>query len=225
MLIDHLGELLCVACDSDDRCFACLRTLGGAADRKANTLYDDRRRCARCSTGAIENDDGLELAVPDVRENLRSVGVVAANRTRVTLRPYAELQTRQSGLLGYTVIQTGSHEPVRAINVADGLPMTLFGCVLAHEIAHAWLAGIPEARSAVEEEGLCELVAAWWLGHRGGRLSAYLLRAKNENPDPIYGGGYRRAASLAGRKPPRAVVDLVSAGLWRTASQDEACGR
>jgi len=222
MVVDHFAERLCPACSGGDRCFACLRILGGDGDRKLDALYDGRSRCARCSRGAVDNELGLASAVPGVREYLRSVGVVSANRTRVSLRPHSELQARGSGTLGYTEVEAGARRTVRAINVADGLPMTLFGRVLAHEIAHAWLAGVSRDRSALEEEGLCELVAAWWLDDRGGPLSTHLLRAMSQSPDPVYGVAYRCAAALAGNHSHRSVVELVTSGRWAWVIQKRA---
>jgi Protein DA1 len=69
---------------------------------------------------------------------------------------------------------------------ANGLPATVFDSVLAHEMGHAWLAGCPDVgREEASEEGICELVASWWLRERGGRLAAYRLDAMMANPDPV----------------------------------------
>ncbi|MFD0205896.1 MULTISPECIES: protein DA1 [Saccharothrix] len=96
--------------------------------------------------------------------------------------------------------------------VVSGMPATQFGQVLAHEMGHAWLALCPGAgiRGAREEEGLCELVASWWLRHRGGRLARYYLDRLSSNPDPVYGDGYREAERRASARPPHEVVRLVS---------------
>jgi hypothetical protein len=224
MLIDHFGVRLCPACSGRDRCFACLRAMGGNGDRKRYALYDGRNRCARCSNEAVDDEEGLARTVPGVREYLRSMRVVSANRTRVRLRPYSELQARGSGTLGYTEMELGTPRTVRSINVADGLPMTLFGRVLAHEIAHAWLAGLSGDRGPLEEEGLCELVAAWWLRHRGGPLATHLLRAMHQSPDPVYGVGYRYAEAVAENHSRETVVELVTSGRWGRALHTRAVG-
>jgi hypothetical protein len=44
---------------------------------------------------------------------------------------------------------------VLQLTVVDGLPATILGSVLAHEMGHAWLAGCPDAdRDEATEEGI-----------------------------------------------------------------------
>jgi hypothetical protein len=89
--------------------------------------------------------------------------------------------------------------------------MTSFGAVLAHEMGHAWLAACPGGRDRSEEEGMCELVASWWLRERGGPLAAHLLDLMDTRPDPVYGDGYRRACEAAAGRDPAAIVRAVAA--------------
>ncbi|CAG9462846.1 unnamed protein product [Pedinophyceae sp. YPF-701] len=97
---------------------------------------------------------------------------------------------------------------VTAILILGGLPEITTGAVLAHELTHAWLKrnGAMHLDPAVEE-GLCELVAHTWLQlpyrvpapeKKEGSLHRFLLWYQENNQDPIYGEGFRKAkASLA----------------------------
>ena len=78
-------------------------------------------------------------------------------------------------------------------------------------MSHAWLAGCPDVgRDEATEEGICELVASWWLHERGGRLAAHRLDAMAANPDPVYGGGYREALRRAQGRTPTDIVAAVA---------------
>ena len=54
---------------------------------------------------------------------------------------------------------------VTAIMVLAGLPRVMAGAILAHECMHAWLrlSGVSHMQPQLEE-GLCQLMAALWLG-------------------------------------------------------------
>lgn len=145
---------------------------------------------------------------------MHSFGLRLPNRVRVEVVEPAALE-RQAGThaLGYTVWTSGASAEVRHIRVSGGLPVTNFGRVLAHELGHAWLAGCPGLRPDDEAEGLCELLGYYWLCHRGGRLSAFLIASMEANPDPVYGEGFRRAHQLAaGRQPAEIVKQVTTTG-------------
>jgi hypothetical protein len=58
---------------------------------------------------------------------------------------------------------------VTAILVMYGLPRLLTGCIIAHELMHAWLRmkGVT-GLNLVVEEGLCQLMALLWLDSQDG---------------------------------------------------------
>lgn len=160
----------------------------------------------------MDDQGATEQFVPAVRDLLRSYGIVLPNRVRVELTSAANMRLRGSGVAGYTVVAPHVASPVvREIRIVDGLPGTLFGRILAHEIGHAWLAGCPAGiRSSSDEEGICEMLAAWWLEHRGGQLASHFLHQLKNNTDAIYGDGYRQIASVAEELPPREFVRRVA---------------
>lgn len=153
--------------------------------------------------------------VSSVRTHLHALGLRLPNRVRVELGTQAELGRIGAHLSGYTVTDHhwGAPATVVEIRILAGMPATGFGHVLAHEMAHGWLAGCPGERNQRDEEGLCELVASWWLRHRGGALAAHLLASMELNPDPVYGDGFRRArARSAGRTPEQVVAHVAKWG-------------
>lgn len=213
-VVDQFDEDVCTSCSTASRCFACEANTGGSGVRAATVLPDGRVRCARCSRGAVDDRAAIGPVVRLVRPFLHSLGLRLPNRVRVELLLPAEMTRRtRHGGLGYTEsVATGIGPPtVVEIAILQGLPPTSFGSTLAHEMAHGWLAGCPNVgMSSQEEEGLCELVASWWLEHRGGRLAAALLTSMRRSPDPLYGEGFRQALRATEGMTPTAVVAHVS---------------
>lgn len=100
---------------------------------------------------------------------------------------------RESALGVTTMLLTGDRTGSDLkIEVLRGLTPLHFGRTVSHEAGHAWLAQVGARAVAPEvEEGFCELVAYAWLRRREGELAAALRRTIRENPDPVYGGGFR----------------------------------
>jgi hypothetical protein len=87
---------------------------------------------------------------------------------------------------------------INGIAVLQGLPAVLFQGVTTHELGHVWLiVHAVQNLPGWAEEGFCE-----YLSHRyyvdlntpEGRYHAICIE---ENPDPVYGEGFRRVRSLA----------------------------
>jgi hypothetical protein len=177
-------------------------------------MADGRVRCRRCSTGAIDVQADVGTMVHLVRSQLHSYGIQLPNRVRVELVSVARLASEAShGVHGLTVTNHDlmGRGTVLAIRVAKSMPATLFGQVLAHEMGHGWLAGCPAAgRTGVVEEGICELVASWWLVGRGGPFARHLLASMAANPDPVYGEGFRLASRRTAGLTPTQIVEHVT---------------
>lgn len=211
--VDHFDEPVCHRCDHLPRCLGCEANTGGEGSRARTVLADGRVRCRRCSEGAVDTRADMGPTLRAVRGLLQSYGMRLANRVRVELARLEEVATPDNpDRMAYTyVVHTGVGRPtVAALRIVEGLPATQFGRLLAHEMGHAWLAGCPDVgRTPRDDEGLCELVASWWLHHRCGRLARHLLAAMCQNPDPIYGEGFRTAARRASELSPAEVVARV----------------
>lgn len=207
---DHFDEPICKKCLHLPRCWSCSAITGGIGMRRETVLPDGRSRCARCSKWAVDRQSDVGAVVRVVRPFLHSLGLRLPNQVRVELVEPADLRTNAGERAhGLTVVEQGGWgrgPRVRGIKVVSGMTATQFGQVVAHEMGHGWLSLCPGRRTPVLEEGICELIGSWWLRHRGGRLAEHYLEQLLQNPDPLYGDGYRSAYRRAGDSTPAEVV-------------------
>ena len=80
------------------------------------------------------------------------------------------------------------------IYVLHTMPRDFLVQTLAHELTHDHLRHhVGEVKDQAAEEGFCELAAALYNSRRGKH---YLNLAKEKNPSPAYGAGYRKMRDL-----------------------------
>ncbi|SER23092.1 Protein of unknown function [Lentzea xinjiangensis] len=207
------GEATCVTHQVADRCALCVRPRH-SGERSWARFTATTVRCPTCVRAAVETQEHARRHIPRVRADMAALGIALAQRVRVTLvDPDAINLGSRTLCLGRTLqrvwVET-SVTDVLGIEVAGGLTETQFCATVVHEIGHAWLA----QRGAVGldhtlEEGVCELFAGAWLKRQGTPFADELRRSALENPDPVYGGGYRLVREAVVRHGIAAVLDHV----------------
>jgi len=87
---------------------------------------------------------------------------------------------------------------VGGVAVLEGLPSTLFQGTIIHELGHAWLIvhGVKNLPSWAEE-GFCELLSYRYYTQLHTPESRYHATGIEQNPNPVYGDGFRRVRSIA----------------------------
>lgn len=96
--------------------------------------------------------------------------------------------------LAYTQ-EWGDGTLVHEIKIVENLPRLDFTQVLAHEILHTWIKQNNVSISKTEEEGLCNYASYLVLLEVDNEYSRRLINDMMSNPDPIYGGGFRKVKS------------------------------
>ena len=85
---------------------------------------------------------------------------------------------------------------------------------MAHEIGHAWL--VQHGSRQPDRQivaGVCELFAHGWLKRQHSALADELRRHLRQNPDPIYGEGFRKVRASVVHNGMSAVLNsLVQSG-------------
>jgi hypothetical protein len=179
----------------------------GVVRSGANVAY-----CDACAADAVNSQDGVKQIVPRIRLGMSDMGIVLAHRVRVRLMSQggiAALGARELGVVNGLTRWNG--RTVVEIAVVSGLPPAKFGMTVAHETMHAWMfqEGFPPMLTPMIAEGLCQLAAFRWLKDCADRGASLLRTAIENNPDPIYGDGFRVVRASAKRHGLSRVLSVV----------------
>lgn len=148
--------------------------------------------CRRCATTSIRTSADVRRELPGVKLQLAALGIRTITPVKVQLASAELLQSIGANhVLGVTVYRDMS---VVSLFVLRDLPLLKFGTTVAHELMHTYMIqnGFGDVPSRVAE-GLCQLLAFAWIIRQDGILSEAERRQIAENPDPIYGDGFRQA--------------------------------
>jgi hypothetical protein len=166
--------------------------------------------CLRCSReDVIRTQDDVKRALPRIAGQIRALGI----RTTVPV------QVRLCGREEMALVGTGRHmlgatywrgSTVHDLRVMRDLPLLKFGTTVAHEVMHAYLVQqkYPRMEPALTE-GLCQLTAYAWVRREDGILAAAEQRRIDENPDPIYGDGFRQVKQAVERNGVKITLNYV----------------
>ena len=120
--------------------------------------------------------------------------------TNVQLNTYSKKWTGLTQKSTYCRAGKITTQKIDEIRLLKGLSAPMTQSILTHEATHAWLGlnGFPELQPFVEE-GLCELIDYLSLSKQNSKDAKYRIQLKTNNPDPIYGAGFKAAqAALSG---------------------------
>lgn len=230
--------------DGTKRCTACQR-LQPHSEQWAD-LDDGRALCLCCLGTVIPNTTTAQPLYDSILDFYLRQGMQLPTKPPLSLVSNSALNTatdqqganRTDGPIFHTrglclteysqsirkTVWLGSSSEVRgpkkctvtAILVLSGLPRLLTGCILAHELMHAWLrlSGFEDLPLEIEE-GLCQLMALLWLeaqpesqggsnsggGGGGGssnrtydeKLASFLGNQIRTDTSIVYGDGLRAA--------------------------------
>lgn len=143
-----------------------------------------------------------------MKRQLAALGIRTVTPVKVQLAS-AELLQRTVGnhALGATISRDTS---VVDLFVLRDLPLLKFGTTVAHELMHTYMTqnefGDVPPRIA---EGLCQLLAFAWISRQDGTLAQAERRQITENPDPVYGDGFRQAHEAVRRVGVRRTLATV----------------
>ena len=173
------GRMLCGRCDklavrNPEEVKAIFRKI--RTDLAARFGYDNKHRIELLQVGAerLEKESG-SIYQPSGGRRM----ALMCYRNKVTIRTFPDGRKQK----------TVSDETCQ-IFILNTVPRDMLIDALAHELTHDYLRHhVGEVKTLANEEGFCELIAALYNEKNG---TAYLNKAKKEQPDPVYGGGYRK---------------------------------
>jgi len=210
-LIDWWGHVFCESHRHEyPTCPTCRRIICRNITNGGVTYPDGRRVCQLCRATAVDTKEQakplVEAIAPQLYQwGLRFNGLILkiAVEDSVTLAQNRKLNPNSNGqLLGYigrTTERRGQQERriVNGVTVLSGLPRELFEGTVIHELGHAWLylAKVDHLPSW-QEEGFCNLLAYIYHKERPTPEARWEVKRLEDDPDPIYGEGFRRVRAL-----------------------------
>jgi hypothetical protein len=211
-------EITCARHTILGRCVFCGLPYEDARPPGWDAFCSEMLRCPTCQRGAVDTQDHARQLLPAIRCDMASIQIILPTRVLVRLVEPAGLapgrQPVTGGvLLGVTehVLYASDRREVVEIRIARGQPPLQFGRAVAHEMGHAWLVQHGTGRlDPPLEEGLCELFAHAWLKRRTDPIATELRARLRDNPDPVYGAGFRTVAAATQRHGVAAVLTSLA---------------
>ena len=208
--VDSEGKRFCLHHGLEPLCRDCGR-LGG------RLTSDGAWLCQACEACGVRGEGHARAILEQVRRDLQALGfhfpaaplpVRLVHARELNSGSDTRVQRICEGQIHSRHWENGTFE-VLGISIQRGLPPVSCGRVLAHELGHVWLlragfAALPPLKS----EGLCELCAWLWMTCRKRPAAAFKIRGMEDNPDPVYGAGFRAALNIY------RVGGLASLGPW-----------
>lgn len=211
-LVDAWGNKFCARHEQEyPTCEFCSRLIPPAQQEhsagKLNSV-----RCPVCRVRAIETSEQARAAFAGVKRWVGSQGLTFNNlplSLRLCDRDFLAKYGRalsQPHMLGVTLSTTQSmngrerRTDIDGVAVLQDLPTPLFEGVVTHELGHVWL--IVQAIKGLPtwaEEGFCELLAYRYHMQLNTPESRYHAENIANNPDPVYGEGFRGVRAIADR--------------------------
>lgn len=195
-------------------CEYCGRVISARTSSGGYTYNDGRSVCGICYQSQIANDRAAKPLVAGVRDRMNQWGIEVPESAapvilvdRGTLRNLLRRTGHSAGpnVNGFTSVLTekkGSEIVKRemAVYILYGMPRELFEGTVAHELTHVWV-NLHNGRKldSAFEEGSCNYVK--YLLHKDSdtELAPYAIKSMQQDRDPAYGQGFRRAKAYVER--------------------------
>jgi len=186
-------------------CDCCSRFIGPDTSEGGFKYSDGRHICGICQNTAVSSMLQINSILNRVRKKLTDVSsaftIIPAHVPvklvdRYSLQRLGKYRTPERGM-GFTVSNITKENGKRVkiehtVYILFGLPRIQFESVLAHELFHVWLNEQDIRISPKESEGFCNLASALIYQADTSELARHLLEKMHQDPDPVYGDGYRK---------------------------------
>jgi len=187
-------------------CHSCSRIISQGVTRGGYVYPDGRHLCSLCQITAVHEDSSILKAYQSVTVQLEAIEITkipkaipinlvdlnqlnekAGNLSHLKLKGFTHFETNSNSL-------TNSNNPYH-IFILSGLPRIEFEAVLAHELLHVWLELNKIQLNEKTAEGFCNLGSYLIFTNDDTRFSQIHLQAMENDPDDIYGSGFREMKS------------------------------
>lgn len=210
-----------------NKCSCCDRLISKNTTGGGNSLSDGRYICNICGATSVYSQREIERTFDLTAQRLISMGLkIDLSRISVKgvdingMKQHADNYT--AGMQGYCSSETEKEyvngklnrtTTTHVIYVLNGLPSILLESVIAHELMHAWLYdNTHNKHSSKIAEGSCNYISYLYLVENKVKQSNDFLRKLENNPDPVYGGGFREIRNRFSGRPIRELLEFLKNG-------------
>lgn len=182
-------------------CNTCSRIISKGLTGGGLEFNDGRHMCKLCSTSMINSEHLKIKSIGNVLRMLSDVNIsiddklVSINlvdRESLQSATYSISKHSKESIKGYTYYNNQNY----VINILWGLNQLEFEAVLAHELLHVWIDYNNIKLNKSKLEGFCNLGSSLVYDNYSIELADILKLSLENNPNPIYGKGYKYMNSL-----------------------------
>ena len=206
--------------DEIPSCDYCRRLISPRSTGGSHQYADGRTICNICYESAIEENSGMVSIIKTVQTILARKGIkidmsdvpvqLVDKPTLGRLTGHGDVQT-EMGLAHYQYSKnlTGQiRDRKHIIYILHGLPERTFEGVAAHEMMHVWTnLNAPKTPAPRLNEGISNCASFWIYSRHRDQMAEYLIRNLRENPDPVYGEGFRQVQRYIRKKGLRSLLE------------------
>ena len=182
-------------------CNTCSRIISKGLTGGGFEFNDGRHMCKLCSASMINSEHLKIESINNVMSILKEIDISIDDQfLSINLVDRESLQNAtfsisshsKKTIKGYTYYN--NHKYV--INILWGLNRLEFEAILAHELLHVWVDYNNIKLNKSKLEGFCNLGSTLVYDSYDLELSRVLKKSIEDNPDPVYGKGYKYMNSL-----------------------------
>lgn len=183
-------------------CSSCTRIVSRRTSNGGFEYSDSRVICGFCREDAVFDTKTVDACYVESKYMLKRLGVSGFPiKIQIKLVDRDSMKTtagsmKNKNMKGFTkshinYIKRSTH----TIYILYGLPVDEFLGILTHELMHVWLNENNIKMSEMDTEGFCNLGTREVYLMKNSQLSLSLLENMKNDPDPVYGSGYRKMLS------------------------------
>lgn len=206
---DYWGTTYCAAhVGRVPLCDFCRRPISGRALGDGVVLPDGRQLCGVCGPSAVTTEREAKILMDEAVSGLESIGIrVDCRDVTLLLLGLDKMKLlssdRESHHVGYTDYAGTADEHGRmkceAFNIylLYGMPSAQMKATLVHELMHVWQ--FQHRIFRIDKslcEGSCEYASCRVMEDIGTIECRFICRCIQQNPDPVYGGGFRNVKAF-----------------------------
>ena len=203
-------------CDNCDRLISKNITGGGYS------FSDGRSLCNLCYNDAVPSNSVFDFLLTKVSNELRSMGInLPQNKIKIKAVDRSGLKDAAKSnyterLKGFCNIenteQTFGIKKIKnfsaTIYVLNKIPADYVESTIAHELMHVWIDQNTSKNHTSElVEGSCNFISYKYLSNKNSKNKKDIITALQNDPNPIYGGGFRKVFSKFGAKH---IIELLN---------------